>query len=176
MLSTRFALDGGIRLGGGLATDRTLGRSLRLALGFAWKLAGGLAGALALGAAPVAALSTVQDQSDLDLTGAFAISSFLAADDLNFPAACRPPSTCCWSSRRCLRQYLVLLDGFLGRQPELGDLQGDDSGPADSSGAASTRPHSSSTPASRPTTGTTSFAPASTSTAGRSWDPRASGW
>ena len=42
--------------------------------------------ALACSAAPSSALTTVQDQSDPDLSAQFAISSFLAADDPRFAA------------------------------------------------------------------------------------------
>ncbi len=59
------------------------------------------------------ALLTVLDQSDVDITGAFAISSFLAADDLNFPTTSRLDTVTAWVADGAANDNGVL-DGFSG--------------------------------------------------------------
>ncbi|MDQ1349280.1 MAG: hypothetical protein QG573_2659 [Acidobacteriota bacterium] len=69
--------------------------------------------ALACGTAPSSALLTVQDQSDPDLSAQFAISSFLAADDLNFPVSSRIDTVTVWITDNVANDNGVL-DGFSG--------------------------------------------------------------
>jgi hypothetical protein len=72
--------------------------------------------ALACGATfatPALAVSTVQDQSDVDLSAAFAISSFLAIDDLNFPVNSRIDTVTVWLTDSAANDNGVL-DGFNG--------------------------------------------------------------
>lgn len=75
-----------------------------------------LVAALAMGSSPGAsafALSTVQDQSDLDLSTAFVISGFLAADDLNFPVNSRIDTVTVWLTDTVVNNNGIL-DGFSG--------------------------------------------------------------
>ncbi|MEO8276600.1 MAG: hypothetical protein ABI639_10285 [Thermoanaerobaculia bacterium] len=84
----------------------------RLSAGFAAGVV--LSSLVVLRAAPLAALSLVQDQSDLDSTSTFNISGFLPAEDLNFPVRTRIDTLTVWLTDNVANDNGVL-DGFSGK-------------------------------------------------------------
>ena len=73
----------------------------------------GALGAIGGIGAPALALTTIQDQSDVDLTSAFGISTSLAADDLHFPVTSRLDTVTVWLSDIVANDN-GQLDGFSG--------------------------------------------------------------
>ncbi len=83
---------------------------------------------LVLSASSAGGVSTVQDQSDVDVTTRFAISTFLAAVDLNFTPPVRLDTLTVWLTDNVVNNN-GQLDGFVGALSWA--LMVDQSGPGD---------------------------------------------